>query len=173
MPFASFTEWRGKNVKEPASSSPSGIGSRRLPAFLTKKPIPDAELTPKEREKRRIATVAYEKMLKRQRDLGATVKPLFNLYVRNEDMGTTITSEDLRIVVKGDYDPLQFMIDQKKSEQRKASGQLERGIPDTSNVDQTTASDQVERGILDRDIEDGQRLSDELEKEDYEDDEVE
>jgi hypothetical protein len=142
MPFASFTEWRGKNAAEPVGSSPSSSGSRRLPAFLTKKPIPDAELTPKERKKRRLATVAYEKMLKRQRDLGATIKPLFNLYVRDE--GATIMSENLRIVVKGDYDPIQFIIDQKKAEQSKTSSQLEGGMADTDKVDQTTALDQIE-----------------------------
>ncbi|KAI9774323.1 MAG: hypothetical protein M1840_004217 [Geoglossum simile] len=151
MPFASFTAWRGKNATEPAGSSPSGTGSRRLPAFLTKKPTPDAELTPKERDKRRRATVAYGNMLKRQRDLGPTIRPLFNLFAENGNMGATIMGENLRIVVKGDYDPMQFMIDRNKAKQNKVSSQLEEGITDKGKEGQTTASD---GGILDKDMED-------------------
>ncbi|KAI9787115.1 MAG: hypothetical protein M1839_003350 [Geoglossum umbratile] len=162
MPFTSFIEWRGKGVAEPATS-PSA--DRHLPDFLTKKRTPDVELTPREKEKRRVATVAYGNMLKRQRNLGATIKPLCSLFDQNETRRATLTDENLRMVVKGD----QYVLDLNEAEQSKVSRQLEGGITDTDKEGQSTASDELEEGIL------GQNSKDRLDEpgtEDHGDDEA-
>jgi hypothetical protein len=94
---------------------------------LTDKRPADVDLPPKIKAKRIAATAAYEKALKHYRTAGPTVLvPPSCTFDPNKARRATLKSEDLYMVVKGSYDPMQMIFDRNKATPKETSGQVER-----------------------------------------------
>lgn len=123
MPLSSFTNWRGKNATESIASSSSRAESHRLPTFLTNRRPVDADLPPGMKAKRIAAAAAYERVLKHYQTAGPTVLiPPSCTFDPNENRRATLKSEDLYMVVKGSYDPIQMMLDKSKADHSSQAG---------------------------------------------------
>jgi hypothetical protein len=143
MPLSSFTNWRGKNATESIASSSSRNESPRLPTFLTNRRPVDADLPPKMKAKRIAATAAYERVLKHYQTAGPTVVvPPSCTFDPDENRRATLKSEDLYMVVKGPYDPIQMILDKSKADH---SSQVEEGIINKNKERRDKDPDQVEQ----------------------------